>query len=137
MQMTKAEEFVQALYSKFEGRVPFAAGYGRGFANKIYPLVYENENGIPIGLLAVAANSEEDTSEVQLFHISSFKPVIGHGKEMMNYLCNLADALKVKIYLQAEVQFSDRDTLIGQDLIDWYQQFGFTGNCAMKRPPNA
>ncbi|WP_040552371.1 hypothetical protein [Rheinheimera nanhaiensis] len=135
--MTKAEEFVHALYSKFDGRVPFAAGYARGFANKIYPLVYENENGIPISLLAVAANSEEDTSEVQLFLISSFKPGVRHGKEMMNYLCNLADALKVKIYLQAEVQFSDRDTLIGKDLVDWYKQFGFTGSCVMKRLPNA
>lgn len=135
--MTKAEEFVQTLYSNFEGRVPLVAGYGHGFASKIYPLVYENENGIPIGLLAVAASSIEDTSEVQLFHISTFKPGMGHGKKMMNYICNLADELKVKIYLQAEVQFSDRYTLIGQDLIDWYKQFGFIGNGSMKRNPNS
>lgn len=134
--MTTAEKFVDAIYSNFEGRVPFAAGYGRGFANKVYPVVYENDNGVPLGLIAVAATNEADTSEVQLFHVSAFKPGNGHGKEMMIYICNLADTYKVKIYLQAEVQFSDRQTLIGQELVNWYRLFGFVGGCTMHREPN-
>ena len=110
IKMTKAEKFVDVLYSTFEGRVPFTAGYNRGFGKAINPLVYETVEGVPIGLIAAAANNEDDTSEVQLFHISAFKPGRGHGKEIMEYLCKLADELQVKIYLQPEIQFTDKKT---------------------------
>lgn len=135
--MTRAEKFVEELYSRFEGRVPFSAGYTLQFSKTVYPVVYENEKGIPIGLVAAAANNKTDTSEVQLFHVSVFKPGNGHGKEIMNYICDLADKHKAKIYLQVEIQFSDKETLIGQDLVNWYRQFGFVGNTFMNREPNA
>lgn len=131
--MTRAEKFVEVLYSSFEGRVPFAAGYV-GF-DKIYPFVYESRHGFPIGLVAAAATKVADA--VQLYHISSFKPGKGHGKEIMGYLCGLADEHGVKIYLHAEVQFSDKETPIGEDLVNWYRRFGFVGNGFMCREPKA
>lgn len=135
--MTKAEEFVAELYSTFEGRVPFTSGYAKGFARSIYPVVFENAEGKPIGLVAAAANNDEDTSEVQLFHVSAFKPGLGHGKEIMFFICKLADRHGVKLYLQAEIQFTDKKTPIGEDLINWYRQFGFEGGSFMNRRPNA
>jgi GNAT superfamily N-acetyltransferase len=135
--VTRAESFIAELYSSFEGRVPFAAGYTTGFLKKVYPLVYEDSDGTAIGLIAAAANSEEDTSEVQLFHVSAFRPGNGHGKKIMEYLCKLADKHSVKIYLQAEIQFTERETPIGESLVNWYKKFGFVGNTFMRREPDA
>lgn len=133
--MNPAELFVQELYQTFEGRVPFTAGFDANF-KKVLPVVYEDQNEIPIGLVA-AASTQDDPSIVQLYHVSSFKVGKGHGAQIMRYLCELADKHKASIYLQAEAQFTDKDTPVGPDLVSWYTQFGFAGVGIMLRKPNA
>lgn len=131
--MGPAEEFVKYLYSTHEGRAPFRVGFTSGFEGPVYPFLYENSKGKALGLVGVTATNEADDSEVQLYHISSFRPGKGYGTEIMNYLCSEADRFGVKIYLQAEVQFSDKETPIGSNLVAWYRKFGFIGNGIMRR----
>lgn len=133
--MNQAEKFVDTLYSTFEGRAPVRLGT-RTDMSAVYPFVFEDENGIPLGLVSCTADNKENEKEVHLYHISSFKINRGHGTKIMNYLCNLADNFGVSIYLQAEVQFSGRDTPMNEDLEKWYKKFGFQGNCIMRRHIN-
>lgn len=133
--MTTASEYVEHLYSLFEGRAPLLVGVNSKFKS-VYPFVYENTNGIPLGLVGMAANNDTDQTEVQLYHISAFKIKNGHGSEIMRFLCKKADEFGVRIYAQAEVQFSDKESLIGQDLVNWYHKFGFIGNGIIRREPN-
>ena len=109
--MTKASEYVKHMYSLFEGRAPLMVGMNKSF-NKVYPFVYENNKSIPLGLVGIAANNESDPTEVQLYHISAFKIKKGHGSEIMKFICKNADEFGVSLYAQAEVQFSDKESLI-------------------------
>lgn len=48
---------------------------GFDFKDLVHSAVYETERGNSIGLVSFAATNKEDTSEVQLFHISVLNPV--------------------------------------------------------------
>lgn len=134
--MTKATAYVDHMYSKFEGRAAVTVGVNSG-SETIYPFVYENNRQIPIGLIAMSVDNISDSAEVDVYHISAFKPGIGQGSEIMNFLCNAADEFDVRLSIQAEAQFSGRRTLAGDDLNSWYRRFGFSGNGTMQREPNA
>ena len=49
--MTKAAEYVNYMYSKFEGRAAVTVGVNSS-SEYIHPFVYENNSQIPIGLIA-------------------------------------------------------------------------------------
>lgn len=134
MHLSPADSFVRELYHTFEGRVPFCAGIDSSFS-KVYPIVYEDKRRVPIGLIA-AAPVKDNPLVVQLYHVSSFVVGKGHGKQILNYVCQLADKHKASIYLQAEVQFTSQKTPAGEELINWYRQFGFVGTGFMRREPN-
>jgi len=133
--MTKATEYVDHMYSQYEGRAAVTVGVNSE-SKTIHPFVYENSSQIPIGLIAMSVDNISDPTEVDVYHISAFKPGKGQGSEIMNFLCNAADEFEVRLSLQAEVQFSGRRTLSSTDLISWYRKYGFKGNGIMYREPN-
>jgi len=134
--MTKATAYVDHMYSQFEGRAAVTVGVNSG-SEIIHPFVYENTSQIPIGLIAMSVDDFTDSTNVDIYYISAFKPGNGKGSEILKYLCNVADEFEVRLCIQAETQFSGRRTLAGTDLISWYRRFGFSGNGTMFREPNA
>jgi len=134
--MIQATAYVDHMYLQFEGRAAVTVGVNSG-SESIYPFVYENNSQIPIGLIAMSVDNVSDSAAVDIYHISTFKPGNGQGSEIMKYLCNAADEFEVRLCVQAEAQFSGRQTLAGADLISWYRKFGFNGNGTMYREPKA
>ena len=133
--MTKATEYVKHMYSKFEGRAAVTVGVNCD-SETIYPFVYENNRQMPIGLIAMSVDDDiSNSAEVDVYHISAFKPGNGHGSEIMNYLCNSADEFGVRLCIQATALISGRRALAGTDLINWYRKFGFKGDEIMYREP--
>lgn len=132
--MKNAAEYVNKIYSDFEGRAAVTVGVN-SVLEIIYPLVYENRNKIPIGLIAMSVDNISDSDEVDVYHISAFKPGNGQGSEIMKYICNAADEYNVRLCIQASAQFTGRRTLAGADLVRWYKKYGFRGNGSMYRDP--
>ena len=87
--MTKATEYVDHMYSLYEGRAAVTVGVSNE-SKTIHPFVYENENHIPIGLIAICASDIATPTEVDIYHISAFIPGKGQGSEIMNFLCGAA-----------------------------------------------
>lgn len=133
--MTKATEYVNHMYSQFEGRAAVTVGVNID-SETIYPFVYENKSQMPIGLIAMSVDNISNLAEVDVYHISAFKPGNGQGSEIMNYLCNMADEFEIRLCIQATALSSGRRTLAGADLIKWYRKFGFIGNGTMYRDPD-
>jgi hypothetical protein len=132
--MTKAAAYVEHMYSQFEGRAAVTVGVNSG-SESIHPFVYENISNIPVGLVAMSIDHVSGSAVVDVYHISAFKPGNGQGSEIMKFLCNAADEFEVRLCIQAEAQFSGRQTLAGAGLVNWYRKFGFNGNGAMYREP--
>ena len=134
--MTPAQIFVKNLYAKFQGRIPLTVGITLGFG-VVYPFVFEDESGVPIGLVGCAWNQGSESDFVQVYHVSSFRPRNGAGSNMMKYLCAEADRVGVRLYVQAEPRWieDEDDPLDKESLIRWYQKFGFKGYGALTRLP--
>ena len=133
--MTKATEYVKHMYSQFEGRAAVTVGVNID-SETIYPFVHENKSQMPIGLIAMSVDNISNMAEVDVYHISAFKPGNGQGSEIMNYLCNTADEFEIRLCIQATALSTGRSTLAGADLIKWYRKFGFIGNGTMYRDPD-
>jgi hypothetical protein len=134
--MTSAMEYVNHMYSLYEGRAAVTVGVNNEY-NSIHPFVFENENKVPIGLIALSAASVTEPTEVDLYHISVFIPGKGQGTEIMSFLCNVADEFSVRLCVHAQVQFNGNQTLTNLDLVNWYHKFGFTGDRMMCREPKS
>ena len=132
--MTKATDYVNHMYSRFDGRAAVTVGVN-SISESIHPFVYENNSQIPIGLIAMSVDNASDSSAVDIYHISAFKPGNGQGSEILVFLCNAADDFEVRLCIQPEAQLSGRQTLAGAKLISWYRKFGFNGNGTMYREP--
>lgn len=128
--MNPAETFCAQLYSVHSGRVPLFVGMQRPF-RKVYPLVFQSPEGIPLGLVGCAWNEGTDLDLVQLYHVSSFRPGSGAGSKIMSALCALADDLQVRITSQPELigvgvpGWEVPDDGEGA-LRRWYARYGFT-----------
>jgi len=135
--MNSARSYVLALYARFEGQVPVKVGITCGFG-AVYPFVFEDGKGLPMGLVGCAWNEEQASDLVQIYHVSAFKPKQGAGTKIMRHLCAEADRMQVKLYLQAQPQYIDVDKSISEEkLQDWYRSFGFKGSLLLTRLPNA
>jgi len=130
--MNLAQRYIDHFYREFPGRVPFKAGSAGGFSF-VYPFVFENNKGIPIGLVCMAWEKGSSENLVRIFHISSFKSGRGNGSEILTKLCKVADDYKVNLTLQAEPQSNGLEIIEINKLVSWYQKFGFIGNCIMHR----
>ena len=133
--MTIATDYVNHLYSLYEGRAAVTVGIN-GYSESIHPFVYENAEKVPIGLIAMSANDVALPTEVDLYHISAFLPGHGQGSEIMNFLCAAADQFGVRLNIDANAQDSGRNTMTNPELVNWYRKFGFVGISSMHRLPN-
>ncbi len=128
--MNPAETFCAQLYAVHSGRVPLSVGMQKPF-RKVYPLVFQSHEGVPLGLVGCAWNEGMDPDLVQLYHVSAFQPGSGAGSKIMGDLCALADDLQVRITTQPELIGAgvpgwelphDREEALRR----WYARFGFT-----------
>ena len=134
--MTKATEYVNHMYSRFDGRAAVTVGVN-SVSESIHPFVYENNCHIPIGLIAMSVDNVSDSAAVDIYHISTFRPGNGQGSEILSFLCDVADEYDVRLCIQAEAQLNGKRTLTGADLVRWYRKYGFIGNGIMYREPKA
>lgn len=127
--MNAAETFCSQLYGAHSGRVPLYVGLRKPF-HKVYPLVFQSHERVPLGLVGCAWNPGMDPDLVQLYHVSAFHPGSGAGSTIMGVLCTLADDLQVRITTQPELigagvpgwQLPDD----GEAALErWYARFGF------------
>ena len=128
--MNPAETFCAQLYAVHSGLVPLFVGMQKPF-RKVYPLVFQDHEGVPLGLLGCAWNEGMDPDLAQLYHISAFQPGSGAGSEIMSALCALADELQVRITTQPElIGVGVPGWAVPDDgeavLRRWYMRFGFT-----------
>jgi hypothetical protein len=125
--MNPAQKLVATLYFRFQGRIPVKVGLTDRFA-PVYPFVFENESGVPIGLIGCAWSEGHPQNLVQIYHISAFHPGKGEGTKALNYLCAEADrnsiALSVIATALAVGDFFPMDDLA---LDNWYRKLGFKG----------
>ena len=134
--MTRAAEYVNHMYSLYEGRAAVTVGVNSEL-NSVHPFVFENQSKVPIGLIAMSADGISNPINVDIYHVSAFITGKGQGSEIMNFLCSAADEYGVRLCMQAEVQFNGNQTMTTPELIDWYHKFGFTGKKTMHREPTA
>ena len=78
--MSKATEYVDHMYSLYEGRAAVTVGVDSD-SKTVHPFVYENESKMPIGLIAMCASDIITPTEVDLYHISAFIPGKGQGSK--------------------------------------------------------
>ena len=134
--MTRAAEYVNHMYSLYQGRAAVTVGVNSE-SDSVHPFVFENKGKIPIGLIAMSADGMSNPVDVDNYHISAFNPGNGQGSEIMHFLCRVADEYGVRLCVQAEVQYNGKLTMTTAELINWYHKFGFTGNRIMHREPVA
>ena len=132
--MTKATEYVDHMYSLYEGRAAVTVGVNNE-SKTIHPFVYENKNHIPIGLIAMCASDIITPTEVDIYHISAFIPGKGQGSEIMNFLCDAADEYGVDLSIESNAQFNGNIIMSDIALASWYRKYGFRGTCLMRREP--
>lgn len=130
--MTKATQYVNHMYSLYEGRAAVTVGVNHELET-IHPFVFENENKMPIGLIAMSENGVTGPVDVDLYHISSFVSGRGQGTEILNFLCKAADDIGVRLCIQATAQQSGKQSMKDADLVCWYRKFGFRGSDVMYR----
>jgi GNAT superfamily N-acetyltransferase len=131
----REERFVNGYYEQYSGRVAIGVGYAPGMV-EIFPFVLEDRHGKALGIVAMAALSNERTTSVHIFHISAFEQKKGDGSRMMRNLCREADRSQVALSLSPIPVANGRDRRIsGSRLLTWYRQFGFAGDALLVRQP--
>ena len=132
--MTRATQYVDHLYSLYDGRAAVTVGINND-SDSIHPFVFENPCKVPIGLIALSADGVANPADVDIYHIIAFMPGKGHGSQIIKFLCDSADEYDVSLCIQAEVQHNGNQTMNSAELIDWYHRYGFTGDKLLRRVP--
>ena len=130
-----AHALVLSFYNRFTGRIALSVGYGPGLV-EIFPFVFEDLCGTPIGIIALAVMVLEDREVVHLYHLGAFAPGSGHGTTMLKELCREANRLCVAISLSPIPSPNGNPPLLDDDALEaWYQRFGFRGDGHLVREP--
>lgn len=130
-----AHALTLCLYTRFAGRVALSVGYGPGLV-EIFPFVFEEPIGTPIGLIALAVLIQEEREVVHLYHLGAFKPGHGHGTAMLQELCREANRFVVPISLSPIPCPNGEAPLLNGEALDlWYRRFGFKGRAHLVREP--
>lgn len=103
--MSKATEYVDYMYSLYEGRAAITVDIN-GESKTVQPFVFESHNKIPIGLVAMCASKSITPNEVDLYHISAFITGRGKGSEILRFLCEMADEYGVRLCVEATALFN-------------------------------
>jgi len=127
--------YVASFHKRFRGRIAICVGYSEEMV-EVFPIVIEDENMKALGIVAMAAMSNEDIASVHFLHFSVFKPRCGNGSKMIVMLCQKADQLGVALSINPIPMPNGRDSQVSsQALIDWYGQYGFRGDTLLIRRP--
>jgi len=132
--MSKATEYVDHMYSLYEGRAAVTVGVNCE-SKTVHPFVFENASKLPIGLIALCPGDITTPTEVDVFHISAFITGRGQGSEMLNFLCDAADVYGVRLCIEANTQFNGNKIMTDAALRSWYRKYGFKGDSLMYREP--
>ena len=131
----KERDYVKYFYKKYEGRVAIGVGYDQTMS-EIYPFVFEDIDGKPIGIVALDVYKHEDINYVHIYHLGSFKSNRGYGSQILKELCFQADKYKIILSLSPIFMPNNKDEpMSSEQLISWYDKFGFRGNSPFKREP--
>ncbi|SCY63122.1 hypothetical protein [Desulfoluna spongiiphila] len=130
-----AHALVLSFYSRFSGRIALSVGYGPGLV-EIFPFVFEDLCGTPIGIIALAVMVQDDREVVHLYHLGAFIPGSGNGTKMLEELCREANRLCVAISLSPTPCPDGTPPLLDVKALDaWYRRFGFQGDAHLVREP--
>lgn len=124
------QAFVGAFLRRFPHRVPLMVGYTSP-GGYLYPSVVDAE-ALPIGLVGCGWNEGGEDDLVQIYHVSALKGRQGDGTRVLRVLCDLADQVGARLYVQAEPLFGGApdpyDTMDWRTLDAWYRRQGFSGS---------
>ena len=134
--MSKAIDYVDYFYNKYQGRIAIGVGYNQDLT-EIYPIVFQNSEGDSIGIVALDAIPDEDKI-VYIYHLGAFESRCGDGSLILKELCDQADAFDVSLRASAIAMPNGKDPVMttGQ-LIGWYKRFGFKNNAGLLREPRS
>lgn len=99
-----------------------------------YPLVIDLA-GEDVGCVYLHYDQNMRGYAVWLMYIKAYEQGRGFGTRVLRELCSLADLRSISLYLEP---VPDNDSNLKFDaLVSWYRKFGFVGENAMCRTPNA
>lgn len=126
-------EYITAIQKKYSGKrdnskeILVASGIE-------HPFVVEY-HGEDIGCIYLHFEPQMNPRMVWIMYLRSYLAGKGHGTGMMKMLCELADKMGVRLYLEP---VPDRGSNRTQgELTAFYRRFGFEGSTTMQRPPIA
>ena len=133
--MNRENDYVNYFNEKYEGRVAIGVGYDQNLT-EIYPFVFEDTDGISIGVVALGIFTHENTDFVHIYHIGSFKSNHGNGSQILQELCFQADKYQITLSLSPIFMPNGKnEPMSSEDLKSWYGRFGFRGNSKFRRKP--
>ena len=132
--MSKANDYVNHFYRKYQGRIAIGVGYNENLT-EIYPIVFQNSEGESIGIAALGAIHDKNKM-VYIYHLGAFESRCGNGSLILKELCDQADAFDVSLKASAVVLPNGKDpAMTTRQLIEWYKRFGFKNNAGLLREP--
>ena len=132
---SSCQTFVSSLYDLHPGRVALSVAYGPGLT-AIYPFVFEGQCKTAMGIIAMCVVDDGARETVHLYHISAFKPNLGHGTQMLKALCDAADHHQVPISLAPVPSPNGTSEILDEEqLVAWYGRHGFSGSGQLMREP--
>ena len=107
------DRFIECFYQRYSGRVAIGVAYSQDML-EVFPIVIEDAQGNILGIVAMAAMTNDAISSVHIFHISVFRPRRGNGTRMLEIICCAADQFKV--VRQNRFIFKDPDVVFSENL---------------------
>ena len=132
--MSNVNDYINYFYEKYHGRVAISVGYNQDLS-EVYPFVFQSIEGESIGIVALGLIPDK-RNVVYIYHLGAFITQCGDGSKMLKELCHQAD--NFKIHLSVSAVFSpngNASTINTNQLVRWYQSFGFMGESGLLRSP--
>ena len=131
---TREQDYLDYFYGKHRGRAALGVGYNQNLS-EIFPFIFQNIHGTPIGMVAMGAVSSSRTA-VHIYHIGSFETRCGDGTRILGELCRKADCFNIHLSVSPVFMPNGQDPHMDyQQLSEWYERFGFKGDANLVRSP--
>ncbi|WP_022665882.1 YkgJ family cysteine cluster protein [Desulfospira joergensenii] len=132
--MAREMDYVDYFYQKYRGRVSLGVGYHQNLS-EIYPFIFQNVHGKPIGIVAMGAVSNGEKA-VHIYHIGSFVTRQGKGSQILQELCRKADCFNIHLSVSPVFMPNGKDPHMNYGLLtEWYEKFDFKGEANLLRSP--
>jgi ribosomal protein S18 acetylase RimI-like enzyme len=133
-QMTTAEDYIRFFSEKYLGRVAIGVGYNEDLS-QIFPFVFQNNKDEFVGIVAMGTVADK-ADTVYLYHIGVFETRCGNGSRILKELCKQADEFDIALRASAIVlPDGKRSEMTTEQLIGWYEKFGFEEDQGLLRNP--